>query len=219
MNWFTFSISCLLLACTTLGITLVSLRGEPRVVATHLENLPMSIGSYQAVKDDFPQSVYDELNADLHLYRHYVNAGNRRIDLYIGYYGTAKGGRTGHNPYGCLPGSGWAIIEEDRLTLKPEGYPKPIDVNALLAQRGADFGVMLHWYQSAGNKVLSTGIDQNIQRFIGRIFSNRNDGAFVQLTAPTSKDRVKQAKVRVKAFALKLLPLLPKYWPEEQDVN
>ncbi|MCF8108014.1 MAG: EpsI family protein [Desulfohalobiaceae bacterium] len=212
-----FLLTCLLFISTTACITLISLRGEPRVVATNLENLPMHIGSYQAVEDAFPQSVYDALNADLHLYRHYLHPDKGRIDLYIGYYGTAKGGRTGHNPYGCLPGAGWGIIEEDTVTLEPHGYARSVELNALVSQKGTECEVILHWYQSAGDKVLSTGIQQNIQRFIGRVFYNRNDGAFVRISAPTAKKEIEQAQARVKAFALKILPLLPKYWPEEED--
>jgi hypothetical protein len=75
---------------------------------------------------------------------------------------------------------------------------------------------MLYWYQSAGSKVLLTGIQQNIQRFVGKIMHNRNDGAFVRISILTEEYGVERADYLVKSFAKKVVDLLPKYWPIEQ---
>jgi len=173
-----FTISIIILLATITGVFLISRRGEPVVIATNLENIPMEIAGFNATEDFFSESVYKELNADLHVYRHYRSDDDRRVDLYIGYYGTAKGGRTGHNPYACLPGAGWAITDSYKIRLTGEHYPNGVDVNYILTRKGNNYEIILHWYQSAGSKVLATGIQMNIQRFTGRIFHNRNDGAF-----------------------------------------
>jgi hypothetical protein len=102
-----FFISFVILLAAITSIFLISRRGEPVVVKTNLENLPMEIAGYKATDVFFSKAVYDELNADKHVYRHYRSSDGQQVDLYIGYYGTAKGGRTGHNPYACLPSSGW----------------------------------------------------------------------------------------------------------------
>ena len=62
------------------------------------------------------------------------------------------------------------------------------------------YDVVLHWYQSEGTKVLSTGIKQNIQRFIGRVFSNRNDGGFVRVSVTTNADQIEEANKKVIFF-------------------
>ena len=211
-----FTISLVILLSTIMLVAMISRRGEPVVVKTNLENIPMAIGEYTATEGFFPDSVYKELNADKHIYRYYQINNGRQIGLYIGYYGTAKGGRTGHNPYACLPGSGWGIIESYNIKLNPKDYRDSIDVNYVLARRGEAYEVVFHWYQTAGNKVLSSGIQQNIQRFLGRIFHNRNDGAFIQVSIFSGEGNIEEAKLLAKSFSEKILDLLPHYWPVEE---
>jgi EpsI family protein len=210
-----FTISLIILFATIATVAAIASRDEPVVVKTNLENLPMEIADYKATEDFLPDSVYEELNADKHVYRHYRSAGGKQVDLYIGYYGTAKGGRTGHNPYACLPGAGWGIIHSRKLKLRAKHYRAGVEVNYILARRGASYQILLHWYQSAGNKVLSTGIDKNIQRFLSTIKYNRNDGAFVQVSALSSLEGTEEARVLTKSFAERVLDLLPQYWPIE----
>ena len=211
-----FTISIIILLATITGVFLISRRGEPVVIATNLENIPMLIAGFNATEDFFSESVYKELNADLHVYRHYLSDDDRRVDLYIGYYGTAKGGRTGHNPYACLPGAGWAIINSHRVRLTGKYYPNGVDVNYILTRKGANYEIIFHWYQSAGSKVLATGIQMNIQRFIGRIFNNRNDGAFVRVSVFSLDGNIREAESLVKFFAQEVLDILPEYWAVEK---
>ena len=211
-----FHISLVILLATIVAVVAISRRGEPVVVKTNLENLPMEIAGYHGTEDFFPDSVYKELNADRHVYRHYRNADGKQVDIYIGYYGTAKGGRTGHNPYACLPGAGWGIVDTKQVSLKANNYPNGVPINYVLARKGENYETVLHWYQSAGNKVLSTGIQQNIQRFIGRTFYNRNDGAFVRVSVFGKEEHLREANLLAKSFAENILDLLPNYWPLEQ---
>ena len=104
-----FTLSLIILLATIASVGAIASRVEPVVVKTNLENLPMEIAGFKATEDFLPESVYKKLNADKHVYRHYRSADGKQVDLYIGYYGTAKGGRTGHNPYACLPGAGWGV--------------------------------------------------------------------------------------------------------------
>ena len=206
--------SLIALVATFAAVMLIAQRGEPVVVRTNLENIPLQFGHYQGTEDRFSDAVYEELNADLHLYRHYRRPDGNVISLYIGYYGTAKGGRTGHNPYSCLPSAGWGIIQGDQVSLR--NGKGGASVNAIVAQKGDVYETVLHWYQSDKNKVLATGVQQNIQRLLGRIRYNRNDGAFVRVSMLTASDRLGEARQDVTRFAEKLLTILPEYWPEEQ---
>jgi len=211
-----FITSVTILAITIILVAAISRRGEPVVVKTNLENLPMEIAGFKATEDFFSDAVYKELNADRHVYRHYRKDDGKQIDLYIGYYGTAKGGRTGHNPYACLPGAGWAIVDSKMVKLKSLKYSDGVETNYILARKGETYESVLHWYQSAGSKVLATGIQQNIQRFIGRIFYNRNDGAFVRVSVFGKEESLKEANLLVQSFAEKVLDILPEYWPLEK---
>jgi len=191
-------------------------RPVPLVVQTNLERIPMQLGEYSAVEDSFSDSVYRELNADKHVYRHYCAKNGDQIDLYIGYYGTAKGGRTGHNPYACLPGGGSAIVDTGKVYIKQSVTGKTVPVNYIRSKKNDMNIVMLHWYQTAGSTVVSTGIKQNMERFVGRVLNNRNDGAFVQITAVTGDADVTKTRERVEQFAELILNQLPNYWPVEK---
>ncbi|BCA79493.1 exosortase C-terminal domain/associated protein EpsI [Desulfuromonas sp. AOP6] len=209
---FFFALFLLLL---TLGLTIwQGQRGKPAVLQTRLETLPKDLAGYLGRDNRFPDSVYRELNADLHVYRHYLGT-NGQVDLYIGYYGTAKGGRTGHNPYACLPGAGWAIVESSAIQVPTSYRPEGVTLNYVVAHKDGVNNVLLHWYQSDGTKVLANGFQQNIQRFVGRILHNRNDGAYVQVSAFTTGDEVASTRLKLENFAREVLNLLPEYWPVE----
>lgn len=213
-----FISSFLMLAITAVLVFIIDSRGLPVVAATNLENLPMTIAGFQATESSFPQAVYDELNADLHVYRQYtLNDGVRSLDLYIGYYGTAKGGRTPHNPYACFPSAGWAILDEQNVVLQPDQYPQEVEVKSLHVRNGEMDNIVFHWYQSAGDKVLKDGLRRNMQRFVGKIFHNRNDGAFVRISCVADKNNIEETKKLVSSFAREILTLLPQYWPQEKD--
>jgi len=62
-----FSISLIILLSTIALVALIARRGEPVVVKTNLENLPMEIAGYKATEDFFREGVYKELNADKHV--------------------------------------------------------------------------------------------------------------------------------------------------------
>jgi EpsI family protein len=213
-SWF---ITILLLLTTFVGVIFLDDRSLPVVVETNLEKLPMKIDTYSGSEDSFPEKVYQELNADKNIYRHYSNEKGEKADLYIGYYGTAKGGRTPHNPLACLSGAGWVVLQSSTTTLYPTYYPKGIKVNYMLARKGPIFETLLHWYQSEGDLVLQTGVQQNIRRFLGRVFHNRNDGAFVRLTVTSTEGDTAKAKKIAEEFSEKILNLLPNYWPIEKS--
>ena len=207
------TVSTAVLCTTIILVFLVSHRGEPMVVKTNLEHIPMQIGAYHGTEDFFEDSVYKELNADKNIYRHYLSTDGTQIDLYIGYYGTAKGGRTGHNPYACFPSAGWGIIEHGTAEIA-YGRGKA-EVNTLVVQKGSTYESVFHWYQSDKDKVLSNGIQQNIQRFIDRVLYNRNDGAFVRISMQTNKDKIQDAQRKEAKFTAKIINILGDYWPEE----
>ena len=211
-----YCISLVILLVAAVFVFLISQRGQPVVVETNLERLPMEIAGRNGVQDSFPESVYRELNADKHVYRHYRSDDERQIDIYIGYYGTAKGGRTGHNPYACFTGAGWGIVDDGIVKVKVPGTDNTVKINYMLSQKGHIYNVVLHWYQSDRDKILATGIQMNIRRFISRVLYNRNDGAFVRVSAYTGQEGIQEAKNELESFAGEVASLLPHYWPVEK---
>ncbi len=211
-----FTISLAVLLVTIGLVALIARRGQPVVIQTNLENLPMAIAGYVATEDYLSDSISRELDTDKYIYRHYRNDVGKEIDLYIGYYGTAKGGRTWHMPDRCLPAGGWLALKAHKISAVSNSYPKGVNLNYILARKGETFACLIHWYQSAGKKVLSTGFEQNIERFKGRILHNRNDGAFIEVYTLTTESGIEEAKLSVKNFSEKLIDLIPEYWPVEE---
>lgn len=195
----------------------ISMRGKPVIVETNLEKLPMEINGILGVDDSFPESVYTLLNTDVIVFRHFRYPDGSQLDLYIGYYGTSKGGRTIHTPLACMPSQGWGLQESREIILKCKYYPEGISVNYLLSTKGDTSIVSIYWYQSSGTKVLSSGFKQNIQRFLDMVSRNRNDGAFVRITIEAGKGEVGEALIKAKSFSEQVLNLLPSYWPLEKN--
>lgn len=210
-----FSLSVLLLLIATAVNVIMSQRGIPAVIRTNLEQIPMQIADYTSVEDYFSDAVNKELNADKHVYRHYTNPAGGQIDLYIGYYGTAKGGRTPHNPYACLPSQGWSILNTGKIVIRTNYALDGVSLNYMISRSGNINKYMVHWYQSARTKVLDSGFKRNIQRFIGKIVHNRNDGAYVQVST-TRIEAAEKLPKELTQFAQIILNLLPEYWPEER---
>lgn len=211
----TFCICLVSLLVTILMVGILSLRPMPAVARTNLENMPKEIAGYRGVDDKFPEAVNRILNADKQLYRHYCSTDGSQINLYIGYYGTAKGGRTGHNPYACLPGAGWAIVDSRQRKIPQPDNHSNTELNFVRARRDGINSVMLHWYQTAGSTVMATGMRQNIEKMRGRLLHNRNDGAFIQITMQVPDESVVSAEMKIADFAGHILQLLPGYWPVE----
>lgn len=212
----TYVICLVSLIATLVIVGLLSLRPTPVVARTNLEYLPMEIGGYRGTDDTFPESVNRVLNADKQLYRHYRSSDGSQLDLYIGYYGTAKGGRTGHNPYACLPGAGWAIVDSHKIGIRQPNNSSDTELNYVRARRNGINTVMVHWYQIAGTTVVVNGVQQNIEKIRGRLLDNRNDGAFVQITMQVPDESVAAAEVKISYFAGLILNILPSYWPVEE---
>ncbi len=200
------------------------------VTEINLDQLPRHIGGLEGRDDRFDESVYRVLNADYHVLREYRGAGDRGVWLYIGYYGTAKGGRPSHVPQSCYTGQGFSIVEWTKVpVLSPEpSRPVPSPeatrraspegtrrVNKMHVKRGNVHQLVLFWHQSK-DKVLADGIEQNLHRLKNRLLYNRDDGAFVRLSTSMSPDIEAEALALLQNFAGELVKLGPANWPEER---
>ncbi len=204
--------------------------GSDVVVArVNLDHLPRQILGLEGRDDRFDESVYRVLNADYSLLREYRGGAHPAVWLYIGYYGTAKGGRPSHVPQACYTGQGFSIVEWTKVpVLSPEpsrpvpsrvegrASPEPSRrVNKMHVKRGNEHQLVLFWHQSR-DTVLADGIEQNLHRLKNRLLYNRDDGAFVRISTGMVPGREDEAVALLQDFAGELLSLLPAYWPEER---
>jgi EpsI family protein len=211
MNRNRFFVSLVALSLTLGSVIYLSGRPLPDVVEKRLDNLPYIIGPWEGKNFSFDKLIIDELDTDESIARNYIDdTGKYIITLYIGYYGTKKGGRTGHNPNSCYPSSGWNIISDTSANIT-KGYGR---VNRLLVKKGDTSQIVYHWYQDE-DKIIQSGIEQNINRFINKVRLNRDDGAFVRISINGRTEEEENALIQ---FGKLLMPLIAGNWPVEKEI-
>jgi EpsI family protein len=218
MNKKNFWISLSLLIATLVVIRTMHLGTDVVVVKKNLDRIPYTIGSMHGVDIPIEESIIKALDPDVFVFRDYISKDRKPINLYIGYYGTRKGGRSTHTPEGCYPGAGWAILKEYTITIPLDSKMGSITLNSLWANKGNERQLVYHWYQSDKSKVIATGMQQNLNRLKRRLLHNRDDGAFIRVSQVVDKD-YSQTKEDMESFIKQLFPLLIEYWPEEDEIK
>ena len=192
---------------------LSALQPAPVVAERTLAHLPLELAGFHGENHAYDDETYRVLRADDNLLRLYRGAGDGYVWLYVGYYGTRKGGRTGHLPQHCYPGAGYRIVDLGQETIQPRGWDREVRVNRILVERPSERLVALYWTQSR-DRVWESGLAINVNRFARRLTGRRDDGAFVRLSAEAADDPA-AALERQKRFAEELIPALASEWPVE----
>jgi len=81
----------------------LQLRPSLAVDPSPLASLPTTIGAWHARDVPLEDSVEQELRADFNVQRVYAHPSGDTIVLYVGYYGTERGGRPEHVPTPATP--------------------------------------------------------------------------------------------------------------------
>jgi len=209
--------SVFLLGLALVGIFTMALRPTLVVTDLRLDHLPMKIGSLTGTKLRFDDSVYAVLNADANVLRNYQLQDGRVINLYIGYYGTAKGGRAKSAPQYCYTGQGWSIERWDKVSIGPPGTGK-VQINRMIVKKGSERQLVYFWFQSEAT-VMRTGWDLNWHKFKHRLLYNRNDGAFVRVSMAIPEGKREETEQRAKQFSQAVVPLVSQFWPVEEPAR
>jgi EpsI family protein len=143
------------------------------------------------------------------------------VGLYIGYHETqirtAGGGSADanpiHPPKHCLPGSGWDIIAQSKISLDLPGLPqRPAEVNRFVIAKGEARQLVYYWYQTQG-RVVADDWQKIAYLSWDRARSGRTDGSLVRFTVPLIHGDDARAEKEVMDLATLVLPLLPAYVP------
>jgi EpsI family protein len=209
--------SNILLALALLGAGALAwslqLRPSLEVDVRPLAELPTRVGGWRAVEDvPMEPAIESELAADLNLHRVYIGPAREPIWLYVGYYGTERGGRPQHTPRGCYPSQGWAIASDRVLAVTPGA---DLRVNEYLIERSGERQLVHFWYRSYTRTGMLGGLDQNLDRIVGRLAHGRADGALIRLSTPIGAAGEVEARGRLIAFASELDPMFGAHWPTE----
>ncbi len=182
------------------------------VDASSLADLPVQIAGYRSAEVPLSSIVERELQADFNIQRAYAGPDGEVVWLYVGYYGTQSGGRPKHTPRGCYTGAGWGIESTRTIEVNPGGE---LRANEYLIEQSGDRRLVHFWYRSHRRTGILGGLDQNIDRLLGRLIDGRADGALIRLSTPIASNDVVTARDRLISFAGFLDPLIAEHWPLE----
>jgi EpsI family protein len=214
-------LSTLALAASVVAVGALAwwLQTRPALVvdASPLATLPPTLGNWRSRELPLESAVESILRADFNVQRAYFSAPEARpVWLYIGYYGTERGGRPEHVPRGCYTGAGWAI-ESARVIGAGDGSDRRL--NEYRVEKAGERQLVHFWYRSARSTGMIGGIDQRLDQIAGRLRSGRADGALIRVSTNLSNEGESEARARLLAFGTDLDRQLAQYWPVEHPQN
>jgi EpsI family protein len=140
------------------------------------------------------------------------SGGLSDVELFIPYFASQSAGDTIHSPQNCLPGSGWAPLENTRVELSLPGHA-PFPVNRYVISKAGERELVLYWFWAHDRGIAS---EYWAKYYLVRdsIRMKRSDGALVRLVTPMLPgETAEQAQQRLSPFTAALAPLLNNYIP------
>jgi len=191
----------------------VQLRAPLEVDPRPLDSLPSAIGGWRA-RAEIPLETEVErmLRADFNLQRVYGHAGSDPVGLYIGYYGTERGGRPEHTPEVCYPMAGFEILEQRVVSVDPA---RGLRANEMLVELDGQRQLVQFWYRSSHRTGLLGPVAQSWDRLVGRLQSGRSDGALVRFSTQARPGDELGARSRLADLGAAVDRLLDSHWPAE----
>ena len=178
-----------------------------------LKQFPAQLGNWTGTDVAIDKDVLEVLGPGDFLVRIYQSPQKTPyIDLFIAYFRSQRAGDTIHSPQHCLPGSGWAPVENKRITLTMPGH-EPFPANRYLIAKGDARQFVLYWFW-AHDRGVASEYWAKFYLVADSIKMNRSDGALVRITTPMYPgETADAAQQRIFPFASEVMPLLDSYIP------
>ncbi len=179
-----------------------------------LQSFPQQLGSLSGEDEPMEKDVLDILGPGDFLLRNYRDQQQHQppINLFIAYFPSQRAGDTIHSPQHCLPGAGWAPIENRRVSLNVPGHA-PFPINRYLIARGSSKQVVLYWYW-AHDRGVASEYWAKFYLVADAIRMNRSDGALVRIITPLLPgETTDAAQQRLLPFTTSVVALLDSYIP------
>ena len=183
---------------------------------------PMKLGDWTCPqKDKMTDDIITNLGVTDYLICDFARQDpNERVGVYVGYHesqvrheGGGSAGGAIHPPKHCLPGAGWDIIANDRVTLDLPGMPSGgAPVNRLVIAKGDARQLVYYWYQERG-RVIADDWMKIVWLFWDRARLQRTDGSLVRFTIPMARDGDTAAESAFREIAPLVTAQLPPFSP------
>ena len=186
--------------------------GDP----TSLDALPFSLGGWQATSIEMDQSVADMLNADHNVQRAYQHRLGYTTFVYIGYYGTGRGGTPEHTPDVCYPSQGWAITEDTKHRV---GGQNGLELSEYVVEKEGERRLVHFWYRTGRASGMTSIWQLRLSHFWGRLGNSGGDGALIRLSTPLDVSDYDAVQGRLFAMDTLVEAELDRKWPSaERDL-
>lgn len=191
----------------------LTLRPEPRLDVQQLAGLPPVLNGWHAVDLEMDQAVARMLRADANLQRAYVHPLGYVVFVYIGYYGTARGGTPEHTPDICYPAQGWRIRGAEEVVLG--GRRARLRVREFVVEQEGQMRLVHFWYRTRTSTGITSTWALRWHHFWTRLHADRADGALVRLSTPFEQGELESARSKLQAMDLAVDAALDGVWPLE----
>lgn len=179
-----------------------------------LDEFPLSVDDWVGKNVVISDEVKQVLGADDYLVRLYRRGSDEQpIDFFVVFFKSQRTGATIHSPQNCLPGAGWAPIEQSRLNIEIPNRGT-VTVNRYIIAKGLERQFVLYWYQAHG-RVVASEYWAKFFLVADAIRMNRTDGALVRIITPVGRgETLTDSEQRAVEFAQQIYTLLDSFIPE-----
>lgn len=154
--------------------------------------------------------VVEALHLDDYLYQSY-RGDQGAVNLYIGYYHSAKKVGAAHDPLVCFQGQGWKIGERESGSYALTRHPElKVSYSSMVAERQDEREVIVYWFQ-ANAKAAATTQSQKLAMVLDRMAGRGEDNAFVRLSAPVGSGTPEATRRRIFQFIEEFYPQFLSY--------
>jgi len=171
-----------------------------------LSAIPDQIGPYFGREQAIDSISLSVLRADNAVLKQYRNEHGNEYDLFVGYFGRQTFGSAIHSPKNCLPGSGWRIDAQQRLTIQLDDSMTR-EVNDLLIRFQSRRAVMLYWFETRLGAT-SNEYGLKLSLFRNALLFHPTDAAFIRITVEVGEGSIEEATRRGIAFAQAVYPFV-----------
>jgi EpsI family protein len=178
-----------------------------------LASVPFEVDGWIGTDVPVESDVEAMLRADYNLQRAYESPDGGLVWIYVGYYGTRRGGRPEHTPPTCYEANGYTILEEQTI---PVDAASGLRVRELFVEMDGERRLAHFWYRARGTTGILDGLGISLERMKRRFADGRGDAALLRVsTVVAGPDDLEPARARLLTFERFLDRAVAERWPEE----
>ena len=182
--------------------------------AAVFDALPTELNGWRSVDLAIDEAVSDMLAADHNVQRAYLHPLGYQIFVYVGYYGTERGGTPEHTPDICYPAQGWQIVES---MIQRAGGQGGFDLREFVVEQAGERRLVHYWYRTGSQSGLTSVVGLRLRHVVDRMTENRGDGALVRLSTPLDSSNIASARTRLFSMDRVVEEALQGLWPNDSQ--